>query len=413
MTNILLTAIIVIGLSSVISATVIYFYKKQFTEKAREFEDRAYWYESILDSIPYIVSVIDTKMNFTFINKTALGILGKTREELIGKSCAETWSWACSACNTPACGVEVFKRGGTQTEYTADGGYFQVTVAAINDRNGKQIGYLEFDQEVTHMKGLIVKLDDLLQKIKEVSDQITKDTNIISDSSQHLSEGTQKQAEMVKDMRDEFAHINEEMQAKAVKSLRASELAKGAREHAVQGKDEMQAMVEAMEGIKEASDKISKVNKTIESIAYQTNLLSLNAAIEAARAGVHGKSFAIVAEEVSDLAKRSQLAAKETKELIEDSINKVESGTRIAESTSESFNTILADFDSVSEIVDEIAAVSSKQSDLTRQINYDIEEISRIIGENAVETEKTASILQELAGLTDNLNNMATTVVDK
>ena len=207
-----------------------------------------------------------------------------------------------------------------------------------------------------------------------------------------LSQGATEQASSIEELTTSLEEVSAQTKKNAEYANDANKLAENAKNIAVRGNQQMQEMLTAMAEINEASNNISKIIKVIDDIAFQTNILSLNAAVEAARAGQHGKGFAVVAEEVRNLAARSANAAKETTDLIEGSIQKVEDGTKIANQTAEALNEIVEGVNEVAKIVDNIASASNEQAAAIEQINQGVMQISRVVQSNSVTSPRRGRI---------------------
>jgi len=168
----------------------------------------------------------------------------------------------------------------------------------------------------------------------------------------------------------------------------------------------MHRMMAAMEDLKKSSSEISKIIKVIDEIAFQTNILSLNAAVEAARAGDAGKGFAVVAEEVRNLAQRSAQAAKETTTIIEKNITMPEHGVQLASSVQDSINEIDDQSKKVSELLDEISVATNEQAQGISQINQAVSQMEIVISANAQTAEESSAASKALHGQTTNLRGI-------
>ena len=199
----------------------------------------------------------------------------------------------------------------------------------------------EFGELSDILKGVILNSNRIYAGIIDSTGNIVVTTEQLSSTSDALAQGTTEQASSVEELTASLETISSQTKSNADRANSASELADVARENAALGNTQMSEMLKAMDEINVSSSNISKIIKVIDEIAFQTNILALNAAVEAARAGQHGKGFAVVAEEVRNLAARSANAAKETTDLIEGSIKKVEGGTKIANNTADALIRLL------------------------------------------------------------------------
>lgn len=244
---------------------------------------------------------------------------------------------------------------------------------------------------------ILNQLNDVMNEINIAAEQVATASRQVSDSSQTLSQGSTEQASSIEEITASITEIAEQTRENAVNANKASELSVASQKDATEGNVQMKKMVESMSEIKESSTNISKIIKVIDDIAFQTNILALNAAVEAARAGEHGKGFAVVAEEVRNLAARSADAAKETTALIEESIQRVEDGTKIANNTAESLNKIVSGVGETAEIVGGIAKASNEQASAISQINEGVNQVSKVVQMNTATSEETAAASEEMS----------------
>lgn len=256
------------------------------------------------------------------------------------------------------------------------------------------------------LKGVVDDYNILLSTIKESTSQVTTGAGQVASASQSLAQGSTEQASAIQQITASMDDIAEKTSANASKAGDAAKLAVTVSAQAENGNEKMKQMVAAMKDINDSSEEISKIIKTIDDIAFQTNILALNATVEAARAGVHGKGFAVVAEEVRNLAEKSAQAANETDEMIRNSIHKVNNGTVLAKETADSLQGIVSDVANAGVVVGEIATATSEQATAITQINQAINQVSEVVQTNSASSEECAASSEQLANQSEALMQM-------
>lgn len=243
---------------------------------------------------------------------------------------------------------------------------------------------------------LVQNNDFMLADVLRVADSVAENATYIAGASQALAQSCTEQADSVESLSATVTHANKLANDNATKAGEASCIIKEMKNEVMEGGSDMEALANSVTDIRESSMKVSSVMNAINDIAAQTNILSLNASIEAARAGDAGKGFTVVAEEVRQLAAKSAQAANESRELIEDTIEKTREGTRISEQASATFNKIVETADRITEIVDHIDTASGEQQQCIEEVYKDIKKVTSIVVENAATSQETAASTQEM-----------------
>ncbi len=239
--------------------------------------------------------------------------------------------------------------------------------------------------------------------LKEGSDRTAAASRQVSSASQAMADGSCQQAASLEETSSSLVEMGSMIKRTAEHTESARQMAGETRKAADLGSDDMKAMKEAMDSIKSAGGEITKIIKTIDEIAFQTNILALNAAVEAARAGEAGAGFAVVAEEVRNLAHRSAEAARETAAKIENSNQRSEHGIRLSERVGNNFNEITQRARKLDTMIQEIADAAKQQSQGIETINAEISRIDQITQANSASAEETASSSAELQSQADRL----------
>jgi methyl-accepting chemotaxis protein len=236
----------------------------------------------------------------------------------------------------------------------------------------------------------------VVEGLGEASDLVSTASSQVSAASQQLAEGTSEQAASIEETSSSLEEMSSMTKQNADHAGEANSLMAETTAVVSKANDSMSELAASMVEISKASEETSKIIKTIDEIAFQTNLLALNAAVEAARAGEAGAGFAVVAEEVRNLAMRAADAAKTTTNLIEGALKQIKHGSEVAERTRVEFHQVSANSTKMSELVGEIAAASNEQAQGIEQVNKAVSEMDKVVQQNAANAEETASASEEM-----------------
>lgn len=255
----------------------------------------------------------------------------------------------------------------------------------------------------------IGKVHDIVHQVKEAVARTSEASTQMAAAVDQLNRGSQQQASSLEETAASLEEITSSVKQNADNAQQASQLAVGSRQTADAGGQVIVSAVAAMGEITQSSRKITDIIGAIDEIAFQTNLLALNAAIEAARAGEQGRGFAVVATEVRNLAKRSAAAAKEIKELIQDSVTKVEHGSGLVGQSGRTLEEIVSSVRRVTDLMAEIAATSQHQATGIDQVNRAVSQMDSVVQQNASQTEELYATAQAM----DDQSQLLKSLVDR
>jgi methyl-accepting chemotaxis protein len=291
--------------------------------------------------------------------------------------------------------VTPLRQGMRAAEKIADGDLTQPLATTARDETGQLL------QALAHMQA---KLASIVCDVRRNAEGVATASNEIAQGNNDLSARTEQQASALEQTSASMEQLGSTVRQNADNARQANQLAVNASSVAQQGGEVVAEVVQTMKGISAASNKIADIISVIDGIAFQTNILALNAAVEAARAGEQGRGFAVVASEVRSLAGRSAEAAKEIKQLISASAERVEAGSAQVDRAGATMQEVVGAIRRVTDIMGEISAASSEQSQGVAQVGEAITQMDQA-------TQQNAALVEESAAAADSLRNQAAQLV--
>jgi methyl-accepting chemotaxis protein len=267
----------------------------------------------------------------------------------------------------------------------------------------------ETGQLMMALKEMNENLARIVAKVRTGTEQIVAGSTQIASGNHDLSSRTEEQASSLEETASSMEELTSTVKQNADNARQANQLAAAASDVAIKGGGVVSEVVHTMEAISESSRKIADIISVIDGIAFQTNILALNAAVEAARAGEQGRGFAVVASEVRSLAQKSASAAKEIKELISNSVGKVEVGSKLVTEAGSTMEEVVSSIKRVTGIMAEISAASQEQSAGIEQVNQAVSQMDEGTQQNAALVEEAAAAAQSLQNQASDLAKLVST----
>ena len=264
----------------------------------------------------------------------------------------------------------------------------------------------EFQELGDAINSFVTELRDTISQINAAANTINEASTEIAEGNADLSSRTEEQASSLEETASSMEELTGTVRLNSENANQANSLASEASTVAIEGGETIQKVVATMASINESANKISDIIGVIDGIAFQTNILALNAAVEAARAGEQGRGFAVVASEVRTLAQRSANAAKDIKELISDSVSKIENGNVLVNQSGETMEKVVTSIKRVNDIMSEIAAASAEQA-------TGIDEVGKAITQMDEVTQQNAALVEEAAAAAESLQSQALQLTER